>query len=408
MTIEEILAAMQAIIDGADGRALTDEEVTNYEQLETQLTAANRDREIRSRNTAYNTAVPGVGPSAGPNADPNADLNAAFEDYLRTGQPNADITELWRGRGSAPRNAQEAGTGSEGGFTVSPEFRQKLVEVRAAFGGFSAVVDEFSTTTGGELTYPTVDDTANSGDITDEEAQITDGDDVVFGEVELNAFKYTATGGDGAGTGLRVSWELGQDSQFDIQSLVARVLGTRIQRKQSSDWINGGGTTLPLGVFNDATTADVVLDNEATLVYLNLLETEAALDEAYEQNASWLMSRTTWITVIKALEDVNERPLILPQSESGISKRPVRELLGYPVTLDGGCNAITADGGAGPFMGLGDWRESYVIRRVSPFMLVVDPFTRAGNGQIQYFGWERADGTVQNRAAYAAVENITT
>jgi HK97 family phage major capsid protein len=189
---------------------------------------------------------------------------------------------------------------------------------------------------------------------------------------------------------------------------VARALATRIQRKQAADWINGGGTTLPLGIFHDATTADVVLDSEATLLYLNLLETEAALDEAYDSNAKWLMSRTTWITVIKAMEDVNERPLILPQSASGIGQRPAREILGYPVVLDAACNAITADGASGPFMGLGDWKESYVIRRVSPFVLVVDPYTRAGNGQVQYFGWERADGTIQNRSAFSAVENITT
>jgi HK97 family phage major capsid protein len=399
MTIEEIHAAMQAIIDGAEGRSLSDDEVANYEQLEAQLTTARRDAEIRNRQTAYNTPLPGVGPSAGPNADPHEDYNRAFENYLRTGRPNADLE---------PANAQEAGEGSEGGFTVSPQFRQKLVEVRAAFGGFAAVAESFPTDTGGALTYPSLDDTANSGDITAEEGQIAAGDDLAFGEVELGAFKYTATGGDGAGTGLRVSWELAQDSEFDIEALVARALGTRVQRKQADDWINGTGTTLPVGIFQDATTADVVLDSEAALLYLNLLETEAALDPEYAQNASWLMSHLTWVTTIKAMEDTADRPLILPQAQSGIGGRPVRELLGYPVTIDQACNAITADGADGPFMGLGDWREAYVIRRVSPFVLVVDPYTRAGNGQVQYFGWERADGTIQNRSAFAAVENITT
>jgi HK97 family phage major capsid protein len=406
--IEEILAAMQAIVDGADGRSFTDDEVKQYEELEAKLAAANTDRELRARNAAYRTPVPAAAIHVNPStADPHEDLNRAFENYLRTGTPNADLQELRVGSGG-PRNAQEAGTTTEGGYTVSPEFRQKLVEVRKAFGGFAAEVEDFSTETGAALTYPSLDDTANEGAIDDEEAQITDGDDLVFGEVGLGAFKYTATGGDGAGTGLRVSWELLQDSAFDIQGLVARALATRIQRKQASDWINGTGTTLPVGIFQDATTADVVLDSEATLIYLNLLETEAALDEAYDANAKWLMSRTTWVTVIRALEDVNERPLILPQAASGIGQRPAREVLGYPVVLDAACNAITADGGTGPFMGLGDWRESYVIRRVSPFVLVVDPYTRAGNGQVQYFGWERADGNIQNRSAYAAVENITT
>ena len=403
MTVEEILEALRAIVEAAEGRDLTDEEASNYEKLEAQLAVARRTQQIRNRQTAYDTPVAGdlaAAVHAGNGPKPDTGYDKAFNAYLRTGKPNADLEKV--------RNAQEAGTGSEGGFAVSPQFRQKLVEVRAAFGGFASEVDSFSTATGGAITYPSLDDTANSGAITDEEAQFAAGDDLAFGEVSLGAFKYTATGGDGAGTGLRVSLELRQDSEFDIEGLVARALATRIMRKQADDWVNGGGTTLPLGIFNDATTADVVLDTEATLIYLNLLETEAALDPEYLQNASWLMSNTTWVTTIKALEDTAERPLILPQAQAGIGGRPVRELLGYPVVIDQACNAITGDGATGPFMGLGDWRESYVIRRVAPFTLIVDPYTRAGNGQVQYFAWERADGTIQNRSAFAAVENITT
>ena len=67
MSIEQIHAAMQAIIDGAEGRALTDDEVSQYEALEAQLAAANRDAQIRARQAAYNTPVPldGLAPEPG-------------------------------------------------------------------------------------------------------------------------------------------------------------------------------------------------------------------------------------------------------------------------------------------------------------------------------------------------------
>jgi HK97 family phage major capsid protein len=400
--VDEILEALRAIIEAAEGRELTEEEATNYERLEAQLVTARRTQQIRARQAAYDTPVPDPALAAVAHAGtprPDDGYNKAFTAYLRTGKPNADLERL--------TNAQQVGTDSEGGFLVSPEFRQKLVEVRASFGGFANEVESFSTERGGALEYPSLDDTANSGDITAEEAPIADGDDLVFGTIALGAFKYTSAGA-GTNLPLRVSVELLQDAQFDIQGLVARALATRIMRKQASDWVNGNGTSLPVGIFRDATVADVVLDTEATLIYLNLLETEAAMDPEYLQNAKWLMSHTTWVTVIKAMEDTTDRPLILPQAQSGIGGAPVRELLGYPVVIDQACNAITADGAAGPFMGLGDWRESYVIRRVAPFQLVVDPYTRAVNGQVQYLGWERADGTIQNRSAFAAVENITT
>lgn len=59
MTIEEILAAMQAIIDGADGRSLTADEVANYEGLETQLADARASDGVRRRQAAYNAPAPG-------------------------------------------------------------------------------------------------------------------------------------------------------------------------------------------------------------------------------------------------------------------------------------------------------------------------------------------------------------
>jgi HK97 family phage major capsid protein len=397
-TIEEIVAAQQAVMDGAEGRPLTDEEVTTYEGLEQELALVNRDREVRARHAAYTTPVRNdlhvnIG---GGTRDEFEDLNRAFEAYLRTGRPNADIQEL--------QNAQQVGTDSEGGYLVSPQFRQKLVEVRAAYGGLAAEVDDFSTERGGALEYPSLDDTANAGDITAEEAAFADGDDLAFGTVALGAFKYTSTGA-GTTTPLRVSTELLQDSEFDIEALVSRALGTRIQRKQAADWVNGNGTTLPFGLLHDGLTADVVLDVEATIDYDELLDVEAALDPEYEQNAKWVMSKGTWVAIRRIV--VDGRPLINPQT-MGIGQAPQRELLGYPVIIDQGCNAVTADGVAGGFAALGDLREAYVIRRVAPLVVVVNPWSRANNGQVEYVAWERADGNIQNRSAYATLENITT
>lgn len=63
MTIEEILAAMQALLDGADGRNLAPDEVTAYEALETDLQNARADQAVRQRNAAYNAIPPGSRPA---------------------------------------------------------------------------------------------------------------------------------------------------------------------------------------------------------------------------------------------------------------------------------------------------------------------------------------------------------
>lgn len=391
MTIEELLAALKAIIDEAEGRSLTEDEVERYEKLEVQLATVRKDAEIRSRQQAYTTPVPDASLATITHSGAKADdtLERAFTSYLRTGQVNQDLTEL---------RAQQVGTDSEGGFLVPPGFRQKLVEVQKAFGGLAAEVDSFSTDSGASLTYPSLDDSDNEGSITAEEAPVADGDDLVFGEVALSAFKYTSAGA-GTNLPLRVSVELLQDSGFDVQGLVSRALGTRIARKQARDWVTGAGTTLPFGIAHAGLTPDVTLAAGNAITYEDLLAMEAALDPEYEQGAKWVMNKATWMA-IRALTDVTDgRPLILEQAVSGIGGRPEKTLLGYPVVIDqafGNHNTLSAN-----FAVLGDLREAYVIRRVSNFVLVVDPYTRAVNGQVQYLAWERADGNIQNRSSYS-------
>lgn len=387
MTIEELLAALQAIIDQANGRSLTDEEVARYEELEGQLDTARKDNEIRTRNAAYNTPVTTnlVHTGVAPKADDG--LERAFESYLRTGTANQDITEL---------RAQSTGTDAAGGYMVPPGFRQKLVEVRKSFGGLAAEVEDFSTDNGSTLEYPSVDDTANSGQITAENAAFTGGADLTFGTIALGAFKYTSAGA--SNLPLKVSVELLQDAAFDVQGLISRKLGERIARKQAVDWVTGTGTTLPFGIGRAALTANVTLAAGNAITYQKLLDIETALDPEYEQNAKWGMSKQTWQN-IRAIVGTDGRPLVQEAAVAGVGGRPERSLLGYPVVIDQAFPANTTL--SAKFAVLGDLREAYVIRRVSNVVVMVNPYSSAASGQVEFTAWERADGNVQNRLAYS-------
>jgi HK97 family phage major capsid protein len=390
-TIDEILEQMSTIAADAEDRTLTDDEATRYERLESALAAARRTENIRRRQDAYETPVPGdLATVAHVGAARRDDTyNQAFNAYLRTGRPNSDLM-----------NAQQVGTDSEGGYLVSPQFRQKLVEVMKAYGGLAAAVDSFSTDRGGSIEYPSVDDTASVGAITAEEAAFTTGTDLAFGTITLGAYKYTSTGAD-ASAGLRVSVELLQDSEFDIEALIARAFGTRIARKQAVDWTIGTGTGMPFGIAHAGLTADVVLAAGNAITYQKLLDVESALDPSYEQNAAWGFNKATWQR-IRALVDTAGRPLVDKQADAGIGQRPDRELLGYPVIIDQqfpNSNTLSARWGV-----LGDLREAYTIRRVANFTMVVNPYSRANFGQVEYVAWERADGNVQNRKAYALAQ----
>lgn len=395
MTVEEILAALQAIIDGAqadDGqpRDLTEEEAARYEQLEQQLAVARRSAEIKQRNSAYNTPAPGQLTVAAPR--PDNTLERAFDAYLRTGQANQDITQL---------RAQSEGASTAGGYLVPPGFRDKLVEVMKAYGGLAAEVDGFSTATGNALEYPTIDDTANLGDITAESATFADGADLVFGTVNLGSYKYTSAGA-GSGLPLRVSVELLQDAAFDVQGLVTRFLGTRIARKQAAHWCTGTGVGQPQGLVGNV-TADETLDVSNVVDYDDLTDLEGVLDPEYEQNAKWVMNKASWVQ-IRQIVDTTGRPLLQQQAEAGIGGRPEKTLLGYPVVIDQQMPALTT--ATSRFAVLGDLREAYTIRRVRDLVINVNPYNRQHQGEIEFSGWERADGAIQNRSAYVVLRNV--
>lgn len=393
VTVEEILAALQAIIDSAEGRPLSDEEVQRYETLEGQLRTVQRSDQIRSRQAAYVTPVAGLAAVVHTGAARTDDtLTRAFDHYLRTGRENADLVEL-RAQGTSPDSA--------GGFLVPETMRNKIVDRLKTFGGLATAVEEITTSSGEPLRWPTLDDTANVGVIAPENtAPASGGADLVFGEKVLGAFKYVAPG---AGQlPLRVSVELLQDSAFDVQGLVERKLGERIGRAQAVHWVTGNGTTEPFGIDTGISVAVDTFD-AATPTYDELVDAVHQVDPAYRMNAVWSFNDATMAQIEKVL-DANGRPLLNPAAE-GIATGPhTTTLLGYPVVIDQAWPTYS-DATATKWGVFGDLRSGYVIRRVKDLTLIVNPYSRANEGQVEYTLWARADGVPQDTAAYRVLIN---
>lgn len=391
MTIEAILERMRAIIDSSDaeGRSLSDEEVTEYETLETDLEKARKDVEVRARQKAYET------PAFLPNLKTGGQTQEeehmrAFDRYLRTGD-KAILAEF---------RAQSVGVDAEGGFTVPEVFRQKLVDRLLAFGGVAAEVETITTSGGEDMRWPTLDDTANRGVIaTEGTAPASGGADLVFGEITLGAFRYVAPGA--GNLPLRVSVELLQDSAFDIQSLVQRKLGERIARAQATHWVTGNGTTEPFGLDTGTNTSAhtaAVIDKDA------LIDSLHDVDPAYRAKAVWTFSDGT-LAQIRKLEDTTGRPLLQDFASSGIGGGMGGfTLLGHRVVIDQAWPNYT-DGVVQDWGAFGDLREGYVIRRVRDVQLIVNPFSRANEGQVEFTMWARADGNVQNPNAFTVMTN---
>lgn len=389
MTLEEIVAALNALVEGADadGRDLTDDEVRKYEELEIQLASKRKTAELRARTEAYKTPVSGGLQVNTKTATAGEDtLERAFEHYLRTGKENQDIVEL---------RAQAIATGGAGGYTVPDGFRQKIVERMKDFGGLQNVAENLTTASGNPMEWPTIDDTANSAEIVAEGAAAASaGADLVFGTKTLGAYKYESTG-----TGnvpLKVSWELLQDSAFDIQGLVARKLGERIARKFAVDLVNGSGTGQPQGLIAGGPTPIEIFANSSVPTYAELVTFVHNLDPAYRANASWLMSDAT-LAAFRKMVDLDGRPLWMPSAQASMAEMPGGTLLGHPVVIDQAMPSIADDTNCIAF---GDFREGFVVRTVKDITLVTFNELYSVNGQVGYMAWMRGDSCVQNANAF--------
>lgn len=390
-TREQLLEAMRALLEEAgEEEPLSEEDAERYEDLERQLAALNRDHEIRARQNAYESPVRTDTHVHVTTSTSNREEEhlRAFERYLRTGDKAI----------AAEFRAQSVGTDSEGGFTVPEIFRQKLVDRLVAFGGVAPEVETLTTAGGEDMRWPTLDDTANTGEIAAENTAPAGGADLVFGEITLGAFRYVAPGA--SALPLRVSVELLQDSAFDIAALVERKLGERIARQQAEHWVSGAGTTEPFGIDTNTNTTE---HTAATIDKDRLIDTLHAVDPAYRAGAVWTFSDGT-LAEVRKLEDTTGRPLLQPFATSSIETVAGFQLLGHRVVIDQAWNDYT-DGTAQTWGAFGDLREGYVIRRVRDLQLIVNPFSRANEGQVEYVLWARADGNVQNPNSYTVMTN---
>lgn len=400
MTVEEILAALQAIIDEAGGadQPLTDEQVEQYEALEVQLKAARKRESLRDRHEAYTmvTTRPGV---ASPSKRPAESLNKAFGAYLRTGRPNQDIEQLRSHEPHRFTNAQSEGVPSEGGYLVPDEFREKLIERMKAYGGIADVADEFTTGDGRPVNWPTIDDTANIGEIVEENGTFSSGADLAFGENGMGAYSYMAGGG--GSTPIRVSRELAQDAAFDLEGLVSRLLGMRIGRIQAQHLATGTGVMQPLGLVTGLTGIELIADT-AGITYDDLVNFVHSVDPAYRgPNCKWVFN-DTMLRDIKKLKDSHGDPYVLTQRD--LSQSVTYEtLLGYPVKIDQALPTMVANNNSLNWGAFGDIKAGYIVRRVKEVELLVNPYSRMANRQIEYTAWARMDATQQDTNAYVAL-----
>ena len=158
--MQEITAAAER-----DGRDLTTEERTNWDQAETRLTEVSGDIDRLNKMAALDKIdrsqiVTATGEPEGRRGSDSEEqakrYYEAFGIYLRGGMDRLtpDQRNLMMDH-EVDLRAMGAGIDTAGGFTVPDEFRNIMTETMKAFGGLLGLADVITTSTGADLKWPT-------------------------------------------------------------------------------------------------------------------------------------------------------------------------------------------------------------------------------------------------------------
>jgi len=208
--------------------------------------------------------------------------------------------------------ALSVATPSAGGYTVPILLSQEIDKALKYYANFRTFCRVVTTAGGGEWDYPQVTDVSNLATVKSEAASLTTNVDPTFSKVAFKSQKYHSDV-------VLVSYELMQDSDISIESLLADLLVERIARKQENDFLNGaGGGSAPNGMITASTVA-VNLASGNAITFAKLKSLEHGLDIAYRRNARFVMHDSTW-SVIEQLAD-SAGPSDLPSGIRGPCRR---------------------------------------------------------------------------------------
>jgi len=388
---------MKALMQKVNGRDMTAEEIQTFDQLEADLDRRGKEIEAEERFDALSSALDKVETDPivvpGPTGDAKRDkqYEEVFWRFMRFGGSDLDTDQRqllrsgWRQFDDTQKRAQGVGTNSAGGYFVPQGFRQIIVETMKFFGAVRLVAQVITTDSGQTLPWPTNDDTANVGAILAENTQVSE-QDVAWTQKTLGAFMYTSKL-------VRVSFQLMQDSAFDVEGELRDMLGERIARIQNQHFTTGAGTTEPQGLVTGATSG-VTAASQTAITADEIISLVHSVDPAYRTSGrARFMTSDTVIATVRKLKDSAGQYLWQPSLQAGVPD----SLFGYPVEVNQDMPAATA--GLKP-VAFGDFNEGYLIRDVRGFQLLRMDERYADYLQVGFLGFSRSDGLVRNAAAY--------
>lgn len=222
----------------------------------------------------------------------------------------ADTRNRWHDR--QLRNTMQSGNPATGGALIGETLLSTIEMAQLDYSGVLQVADLIRTDTGEPFSWPTFDDTANTGTRVGEGGDAGTASDPTTGRVMWHAFPFTS------GL-LNVSRTLLRDSFSMVEQIIGTALGQRLGRKQNTDYTTAsGGGNAPRGIVT-ASTLGVTTASATATAWDEIIDLEHSVDPSRRQGPKvGYMAHDTIIKAYRKLKDGEGRYLWQSGANAGV------------------------------------------------------------------------------------------
>jgi HK97 family phage major capsid protein len=290
----------------------------------------------------------------------------------------------WQARELETR-ALSVGTTTAGGNSVPNEIARSFTEVEKWYGRVQNVATVIPTESGSPLPWPTVDDTANTGELLTEATGATTTADPTFGVVNLAAYKMSSKA-------ILVSVELLQDSSIPVANYIGSALGTRIGRVKNTYFTTGTGSSQPGGVQVKASLGKTASATNA-ITLDEVIDLYHSVDVAYRSspNARFMMCDTV-AAYLRKLKDSQGRY----QWEPGVQVGQPDRLYGIAVEINNDQDSAFSTNKR--LVLFGDFGK-YLVRTAGNIVIARTDDLYFLSDQVAFKGYQRVDGQLSDTNA---------
>lgn len=346
------------------------------------------------------------------------------QQMLTRAHANPAISDATQIRATADPSGGLQTVPGQGGYLIPQGFWHNLQIALKAYGGLLEHCNIVKTATGNELPWPTSNTTNIVGSYITESNQIGF-TDVAFGQGLLYA--WTITSGI-----ILASFQLLNDSAFDVDSFLTDRMGEFIGRKVAQELWTGagssskamtglmtavtanggsGGTSSPAYVQGTAGETVFTLSSPSTAIHAltagvaswgDLTKMIAGIDVAYRNSGAacaYYMSDST-LQQERQLTDGFGHPLWQPNTQAGQPDT----ILGYPVIVDNNAGALSTTANTTGAIVFGDLKRAMVVRQVDMAGTMRLNERYADYLSVGYLGYVRMDSQPNDLRAVSVFE----